>query len=114
MSKPKYQMEVCTDGECQNLGAKRDIEKAKAKIAREVARISKRVLVGKTPAGKVEGKVTDAEGKIVYEASRKYGEPGSKSHKRKAPPPPPPPTPAEPDDDDWDDEGVSCRRGGRR
>lgn len=97
---PKYRMEVCTDGECQSLGAKRDIEKAKARIAREVNRISKRVLSGKTPTGKVEGRVTDPDGKVVYEASRKYGEPGGRSHKSKKPsapkPPPPPPDDYEP------------------
>lgn len=103
MARAKYKMEVCENGECREIGAKSDIERAKARIAREVNRISKRVLAGKVPTGTVEGKVVDNEtGSTVYKAEREYKDytgrraPKPKKQKASAPPPPPP--------EPWEDE----------
>lgn len=81
----KFEMHVCVDGVCRTLGRTTDAARAEKRIAREVRKLEKKRLKGKTPRGTIRGSVTDSSGLIRYRAHAEYGPPEAKTPKPRRP-----------------------------
>ena len=81
----KFEMHVCVDGTCRSLGRTTNEERAKRRVAREVRKLEKKRLRGKTPSGTVKGSVTDGSGLVRYRAHAEYGPPEAKAPRGRRP-----------------------------
>jgi hypothetical protein len=81
----KFEMHLCVDGECRILGRTTNEERAKRRVAREVRKLEKKRLRGKTPSGTVKGSVTDAGGLVRYRAHAEYGPPEPRAARPRRP-----------------------------